>query len=201
MQEVMSHVLIWLSVSGGIQLRSTPLWLEVPISTLGAGRLLCRDNNPSVKAAATRQPGPSLLNLWPSEGPGTTSALTKASQFTQLDFYLSGLQQLMKTDDDEQSQTRQEDIHEDPEKMKQMQMNQDDSSQTGEEEGGRRLDARLSIQAVFFLCDGHRLVEDRVLEQVPLDKKDRRGHEAGRHHLSIQCSPHTHTRALTALSL
>lgn len=104
----------------------------------------------------------------------------------------------MKTDDDEQSQTRQEDIHEDPEREKQTQTNQDDSSQTGEE-GGRRLDARLSIQAIFFLCDGHRLVEDCVLEQVPLDKKDRRGHEAGGLHLSIQCSPHP--RALTALSL
>lgn len=105
----------------------------------------------------------------------------------------------MKTDDDEQSQTRQEDIHEDPEKEKQTQTNQDHSSQTGKKEGGRQPDARLSIQAVFFLCDGHRLVEDCILEQVPLDKKDRRGHEAGGHHLSIQCSPHT--RALTALSL
>lgn len=35
------HLLIWLSVSWGIQLRSTSLWLDVPISTLAAGRLLC----------------------------------------------------------------------------------------------------------------------------------------------------------------
>lgn len=34
------YVLIWFSVSGGIQLRSTSLWLEVPVSTFGAGRLL-----------------------------------------------------------------------------------------------------------------------------------------------------------------
>lgn len=38
---------------------------------------------------------------------------------------------------------------------------------------GEQADARLSVQAVLLLCDGHRLVEDGVLEHVPLEK-DRR---------------------------
>ena len=36
-----THLLIWLRVSWGIQLMSTSLWLDVPISTLAVGRLLC----------------------------------------------------------------------------------------------------------------------------------------------------------------
>lgn len=94
--------------------------------------------------------------------------------------HLSGLQQLMKTDDDEQSETRQEDVHEDPGEEKQKQQNQDLSSQTGEKKAGKQEDARLSVQAVFFLGDGDRLVEDRVLEHVPLDKrKSRSGTQEG----------------------
>lgn len=38
-------LLIWFSVSVGIQLRSTSLWLEVPVSTFGAGRLLFLDSS------------------------------------------------------------------------------------------------------------------------------------------------------------
>lgn len=123
----------------------------------------------------------------------------------------------MKTDDDQQSKTRQEDVHEDPEEEKQKQKNQDHSSQKAEKEAGRQRNVRLSIQAIFFLCDGHRLVEDCVLEHVPLDGQRRAGEETGRKRgqntsllsiggvkqssisFSLRCFPDT--RALTALSL
>lgn len=122
----------------------------------------------------------------------------------------------MKTDDDEQSKTRQEDVHEDPGEEKQKQQNQDLSSQTGEKKAGTQVNARLSVQAVFFLGDGHRLVEDCILEHVPLDKqKSRSGNQEGKrpnhespfhrwfetifHSFAFRGVPHT--RALTALSL
>lgn len=38
-------LLIWLRVSGGIQLMSTSFWLVVPISTFWAGRFLFLDSN------------------------------------------------------------------------------------------------------------------------------------------------------------
>lgn len=147
------------------------MWLEVPISTLGAGRLLCRDDNnntASQPSDAQKQHGGPVLTAF--GGPQGTSRLTP------LLFYLPGLQQLMKTDDDEQAKTRQEDVHEDPEEEREKQKNQDHSGQDGEKEDGKRVNARLSVQAVFFLCDGHRLVEDGVLEHVPLDKHRRAHH-------------------------
>lgn len=51
----------------------------------------------------------------------------------------------MKTDDDEQSQTRQEDIHEDPEGEKQKQNNQGDSCQREATKDQKEKNARLSI--------------------------------------------------------
>lgn len=102
----------------------------------------------------------------------------------------------MKPDDDEQAKTRQEDVHEDPEEEREKQKNQDHSGQDGEKEDGKRVNARLSVQAVFFLCDGHRLVEDGVLEHVPLDKH-RRAHRVSK----LGGSAFPSTRALTALSL
>lgn len=86
----------------------------------------------------------------------------------------------MKTNDDQQSKTRQEDVHEDPEEEKEKQKNQDRSSKQGEKEAGKQVNVRLSIQAIFFLCDGHRLVEDCILEHVPVDEQRRRGQETGR---------------------
>lgn len=45
--EALSRLLcmIWLRVSGGIQLMSTSFWLDVPISTFWAGRFLFLDSN------------------------------------------------------------------------------------------------------------------------------------------------------------
>lgn len=76
----------------------------------------------------------------------------------------------MKTDDDEQAETRQEDVHEDAGEEKR-------AAQSGREQPKRSKKAqkqthvRLSIQAVFPLCDGHRLVENCILENVSLNKK------------------------------
>lgn len=97
------HLLIWLSVSWGIQLRSTSLWLDVPISTLAAGRLLCMGGGGEGEdREAGAAPPPHAGGLHPNQNQNL--GLT----------YLPGLQQLVEADNDQQAETRQEDVHEDP---------------------------------------------------------------------------------------
>lgn len=67
------YVLIWFSVSGGIQLRSTSLWLEVPVSTFGAGRLLYKQTQNELSASFF------FLLMTPTQ-PHIAHALAKSSK-------------------------------------------------------------------------------------------------------------------------
>lgn len=57
----------------------------------------------------------------------------------------------MKTDDDEQSKTRQEDIHKDPEEEKPKQNNQGDSCQMQKRKEGSKGDKRTSLRLNHLL--------------------------------------------------
>ena len=90
--------------------------------------------------------------------------------------YLSGLQQLVQTDDDQQPEARQEDVHEDPARgaRKQQSRGRTETQEVNEENKverkhpSSRVHVRFSIQAVLSLRDGDRLVEHGVLEDVSL---------------------------------